>query len=55
MKRATIKWQLIRDGELYNTVYDSLYDAIKIGYELKQTGFIRDYHAVAVKAIWLSA
>ncbi len=53
--RAIIKWQLIRDGELYSTVYDTLYDAIAAGEMLRNCGWITEYRSVPIKAVWLKA
>jgi len=48
--KSTKKYQLIRDGELFNRVYDYKWEAAFAGIELQKMGLIKDwkiYHAVA--------
>ena len=51
--KATTKYQLIRDGDRYDTVYDHKYEAENIGGELVSCGFIHAFIVVPVKAVWL--
>ncbi len=53
MKKATMKYQLVRDSELYTTLYDRVLDAIKTGIELKECGWIKEFSVVPIKAIWI--
>ena len=55
MKKATVKYQLIRDGELYSTVYDRKMDAWQAGQGLVASGWIKGYQIIPNKAIWLKA
>jgi hypothetical protein len=53
MKKVSVKFQLIRDGELYNTVYDKKYEAENVGDMLIKCGWIKEYQVVPNNAIWL--
>ena len=55
MKKATVKFQLIRDSETYNTVYDRFMDARQVGESLVESGWIKEYSVKPVTAIWLKA
>lgn len=51
--KVTTKYQLIRDGELYNTVYDKKYEAEAIGRELVDCKLISHFEVKPIKAAWL--
>jgi len=55
MKKATVKFQLVRDGELYNMLYDKHYEATEAGQMLVYCGWIKAFSVVPVKTIWLKA
>ena len=55
MKKATVKYQLIRDGELYGTVYDRKMDAWQAGQGLIAAGWIKEFKIIPNKAIWIRA
>jgi hypothetical protein len=52
LKRTT-KFQLVRDGELVNTVYDLAREARDIGEQLIVCGWIKTYQVIPIKAVWL--
>lgn len=55
MKRmkATVKFQLERDGELYNQVFDLAREAKEYAESLVSCGYIKDYKVIPVKAVWI--
>jgi hypothetical protein len=53
-KKKTTKYQLVRNGELYNTVYDTLSEAEQVGRNLMECGFIQDFYVKPCKAIWVN-
>ena len=55
MRKATVKYQLIRDGDHYNAVYDLWREAETAGRELIACGWITKFIIVPVRAIWLKA
>jgi len=55
MKKATVKYQLERDGELYPTLYDRFHEAMKFGEMLVQCGWIKSYEIRPKKAVWIKA
>jgi len=55
MKKETVQFQLVRDGELYQTVYDRHYEAYTIGQMLIDCGWIKVFYVQPIKAIWLKA
>ena len=55
MKKTTVKFQLVRDGELYSTLYDRFYDARLAGEQLVDCGWIKIFSIIPIKAIWLKA
>ena len=50
--KLTTKYQLIRDGELYDTLYDRAIDAIQAGEALLMSGWISTYKLQPKKALW---
>ena len=55
MKKQSIKYQLIRDKEIYPTVYDTITEAMTIGELLQKCGWIAECRVIPIKAIWLKA
>jgi len=53
MKKSTVKYQLIRDGELYNTVYNHSFEAAEAGQLLIECGWIKSYDIKPIQVIWL--
>lgn len=53
--KATVKFQLERDGEHYNQVFDRAYEARDYAEKLVSCGFIQTYKVIPVKAVWLKA
>ena len=50
----TTKWQLVRDGELYTTLYDRMYEAKEAGEMLVKCGWIKEFDIVPNKARWIT-
>ena len=53
MGKTSLKYQIIRDGEYSNTVYNSFDEARIEGMYLINCGWISKFAIVPVRAIWL--
>ena len=53
--KLSTKYQLVRDGELSNAVYNTHREACQNGDYLIDAGFIHAYEVKPVNATWLTA
>ncbi len=53
MKKSTVKYQLLRDGEYCNTVWDTFSEARIAGMDLISCGWISKFIIVPTRAIYL--
>jgi len=53
--KTALKYQITRDGELSNIVYNTFSEAADAGRELIQIGWIKSFAVRPVRAVWLKA
>jgi len=53
--KASLKYQITRDGEVFNRVYNTFSEAADAGRELLNIGWIKSFEVRPVRAVWLRA